>query len=224
MKPKTSSKPKKKATKKTPPKTATKAPKKTRTKKALALANSYNPVPKPGKAKGQMNMEYGLLPKYIRVVDQDTQHEVLHEGDDCEHCSHVTGRKVNLRDQGYLLHPHHIKTRGSGGDDVRRNLIRMSPICHTKVESGQISNRLLQQIVDKREDARDRLIIETTKDICPSITETGECDEPNDLSFCRNQQARYKIDFGEIIKCCSLCPVRDCPDPCAGATDAGIKA
>ncbi len=33
---------------------------------------------------------------------------------------------------------HHIKTKGSGGDDTKENLIEVCRICHTKIHSGEI--------------------------------------------------------------------------------------
>lgn len=39
---------------------------------------------------------------------------------------------------------HHIKTKGSGGNDTEENLIEVCRICHTKIHSGEIkikSNR-----------------------------------------------------------------------------------
>lgn len=33
---------------------------------------------------------------------------------------------------------HHIKTKGSGGDDTKENLIEVCRICHTKIHLGEI--------------------------------------------------------------------------------------
>lgn len=33
---------------------------------------------------------------------------------------------------------HHIKSKGSGGDDVKENLIEVCRICHTKIHTGEI--------------------------------------------------------------------------------------
>lgn len=33
---------------------------------------------------------------------------------------------------------HHIKSKGSGGDDIPENLIEVCRICHTKIHTGQI--------------------------------------------------------------------------------------
>ncbi len=41
---------------------------------------------------------------------------------------------------------HHIKTVGSGGDDVPENLISLCVVCHTKAHHGEISKKLLKDI------------------------------------------------------------------------------
>lgn len=33
---------------------------------------------------------------------------------------------------------HHIKTKGSGGNDIEENLIEVCRICHTKIHAGKI--------------------------------------------------------------------------------------
>jgi hypothetical protein len=43
-------------------------------------------------------------------------------------------------------HVHHIKTKGSGGDDVAENLVTLCPACHTKVHSGELS---IENIITK---------------------------------------------------------------------------
>ena len=46
----------------------------------------------------------------------------------------------------YRLEVHHIKSRGSGGDDVEENLITLCAFCHYKVHSGLIKKEELQRI------------------------------------------------------------------------------
>lgn len=48
---------------------------------------------------------------------------------------------------------HHIKTRGSRGDDIRENLISLGEWCgcHTKAHSAEISKAELWGIVAERE-------------------------------------------------------------------------
>lgn len=36
---------------------------------------------------------------------------------------------------------HHIKTKGSGGDDIEENLIEVCRICHTKIHTGKINTK-----------------------------------------------------------------------------------
>ena len=43
-------------------------------------------------------------------------------------------------------HVHHIKTKGSGGDDVAENLVTLCPACHTKVHSGEL---LIENIITR---------------------------------------------------------------------------
>lgn len=33
---------------------------------------------------------------------------------------------------------HHVKTKGSGGNDTKENLIEVCRICHTKIHTGEI--------------------------------------------------------------------------------------
>jgi ribosome-binding protein aMBF1 (putative translation factor) len=47
--------------------------------------------------------------------------------------------------------PHHIKTVGSGGDDVPENMIQLCTDDHTKAHTGQISKETLREIVRRRE-------------------------------------------------------------------------
>ena len=58
----------------------------------------------------------------------------------CEYCGRA-GR----------IEVHHIKTRGSGGDDVPENLISLCCECHVKAHSGQIPKEKLKYIVERRE-------------------------------------------------------------------------
>jgi ribosome-binding protein aMBF1 (putative translation factor) len=47
--------------------------------------------------------------------------------------------------------PHHIKTVGSGGDDVPGNMIQLCTDDHTKAHTGQINKGTLREIVRRRE-------------------------------------------------------------------------
>lgn len=44
------------------------------------------------------------------------------------------------------IHRHHIKSKGSGGDDVKENFVDLCFECHTKVHSGEL---ILEDIVEK---------------------------------------------------------------------------
>lgn len=41
---------------------------------------------------------------------------------------------------------HHIKTRGSGGNDTEENLVEVCRICHTKIHKGNIPKEKLKDI------------------------------------------------------------------------------
>ena len=45
---------------------------------------------------------------------------------------------------------HHIKSKGSGGDDIEDNLIELCSNCHVKAHSGEISKQELIKIVKRR--------------------------------------------------------------------------
>lgn len=47
--------------------------------------------------------------------------------------------------------PHHIRTRGAGGKEIKNNLIQLCGQCHRKVHDGKIKRRELIEIVAKRE-------------------------------------------------------------------------
>ena len=50
---------------------------------------------------------------------------------------------------------HHIKTKGSGGDDVESNLIEVCRICHRKIHDGKISKKQILEIIGgKKENER----------------------------------------------------------------------
>ena len=84
------------------------------------LSNSFNPVPKNERKKNK------------KLID-DKKHN-------CEYC----GKK------NCYTNTHHIKSKGSGGDDTEDNLIELCSNCHVKVHSGEISKEELIKIVRKR--------------------------------------------------------------------------
>jgi len=81
-----------------------------------------------------------ILEKHKRIKDKKVIKEC--RLDHCEKCNHPA-----------YAEPHHIYTVGSGGGDIRENLIQLScsNACHTKAHSGEISKNELLLIVAKRE-------------------------------------------------------------------------
>ena len=51
-----------------------------------------------------------------------------------------------------IVHVHHIKSKGSGGNDVRENLISLCVTCHDKAHRALISKEYLREIVGRRTD------------------------------------------------------------------------
>ena len=91
-----------------------------RFKTVTDLTNSFNPVPKNERKKNK------------KLID-DKKH-------DCEYC----GKK------NCWTNKHHIKSKGSGGNDTEDNLIELCGACHRKAHSGEISKQELLRIVKKR--------------------------------------------------------------------------
>ena len=48
--------------------------------------------------------------------------------------------------RGGYTEMHHIKSRGSGGDDVAENVCELCKICHSKAHSAQISKAELLKL------------------------------------------------------------------------------
>lgn len=64
------------------------------------------------------------VPKNKRIVNKKLLKDKKHK---CEICG-----KVGPTEK------HHIKTKGSGGNDTEDNLIEVCRICHTKIHAGKI--------------------------------------------------------------------------------------
>ena len=45
---------------------------------------------------------------------------------------------------------HHIKSKGSGGDDIEDNLIEVCRFCHRKIHDGVISKEEILKIISRR--------------------------------------------------------------------------
>ena len=91
-----------------------------RFKTVTDLTNSFNPVPKNERKKNK------------KLID-DKKHN-------CEYCD-----KKNC-----YTNTHHIRSKGSGGDDTEDNLIELCSNCHVKAHSGVISKEDLYKIVKRR--------------------------------------------------------------------------
>ena len=90
------------------------------------LSRSYNPVPKNERKKNK------------KIID-DKKHN-------CEYC----GKK------NCWTNKHHIKSKGSGGDDTEDNLIELCGDCHRKVHDGIIKKEELLKIVKRRKNNYDK--------------------------------------------------------------------
>lgn len=71
-----------------------------------------------------LSKELHPVPKIKRIVDKKLLKD---KKGICEIC----GKKGQTE-------KHHIKTKGSGGNDTKENLIEVCRICHTKIHTGEI--------------------------------------------------------------------------------------
>lgn len=78
-----------------------------------------------------------MIPKPRRIVDPQAIKAARKPY--CEYCGKWGYTEV-----------HHIKTRGSGGDDVPSNLVSLCRACHDKAHRGLISKRELKEIVERK--------------------------------------------------------------------------
>ncbi len=79
-----------------------------------------------------------MCPKHKRIKSRKTIQAVRKSY--CEYC----GRQATGE-------PHHIFTVGSGGGDVKYNLIQLCTCCHVAVHAGNIQRDDLLTIVAERE-------------------------------------------------------------------------
>ena len=81
-----------------------------------------------------------MFPKHKRIKDNKVIQECRLEY--CEYCGSPAYGE-----------PHHIVTRGSGGADIKENLIQLScnNSCHDKAHRGLITKDVLFSIVSRRE-------------------------------------------------------------------------
>jgi predicted HNH restriction endonuclease len=74
-----------------------------------------------------------MLPKPRRITSKSAIEAA--RKDYCELC----GRRG-------VIHVHHIKSKGSGGNDEADNLVSLCPVCHDKVHRGLISREALERM------------------------------------------------------------------------------
>ena len=84
-------------------------------------------------------------PKKKRIVNQKEIDYVHHKRDGA--C--IAGLELKQQCIG-ALHVHHIDTKGSGGDDVRENLITLCTLHHEDVHWGRIKKEKLYEWLEKR--------------------------------------------------------------------------
>lgn len=72
------------------------------------------------------------FPKNVRVKDKKAIAKKSHV---CQFCG-----------KAGVTHSHHIKTKGSGGDDKEENLIELCPICHDLVHRGKIKREQILRL------------------------------------------------------------------------------
>jgi hypothetical protein len=80
-------------------------------------------------------------PKQKRIVNKELIAQIMAEQ---KHCLI----------EGYGRHygeecPHHIKSRGSGGGDVRGNILRVCARHHAVIHNGLISREVLYKILER---------------------------------------------------------------------------
>ena len=71
-----------------------------------------------------LSKEFNPVPKNKRIVNKKL---LKNKKGICEIC----GKKTQTE-------KHHIKTKGSGGNDTEENLIEVCRICHIKIHTGEI--------------------------------------------------------------------------------------
>ena len=86
-----------------------------------------------------MSIDYSnfAFPKNVRIKNKKLINKKKHN---CEYC----GKK------NCYTNTHHIKSKGSGGDDIEDNLIELCSNCHRRAHDGLISKQELIKIVKRR--------------------------------------------------------------------------
>ena len=73
-----------------------------------------------------------MIPKLKRIKDPEAVNSARLPH--CEYCGR-TG----------IMQVHHIKSKGSGGNDTHDNLISLCIFCHAKAHTGEISREQLRE-------------------------------------------------------------------------------
>lgn len=84
-----------------------------------------------------LSKEFYPVPKNKRIKDKKKIDDKTHN---CEYC-----HKKNC-----WTNKHHVKTKGSGGNDTDDNLIELCGTCHRKVHDGIISKEELLEKIKNR--------------------------------------------------------------------------
>lgn len=81
-----------------------------------------------------------MIPKPKRIKDPKLLKRIRHNGyNRCQICGERPSQT------------HHIKTVGSGGDDVSENIVRLCEwTCHPEVEEGRITQDYLRELALQR--------------------------------------------------------------------------
>ncbi len=80
------------------------------------------------------------MKRYKRVKDRKVIKAC--RKDYCEVCGRVA-----------MSEPHHIFSVGSGGGDIKENLIQLCSECHVKTHAGNVDKNVLLRVVALREDS-----------------------------------------------------------------------
>ena len=79
-----------------------------------------------------------MFPKHKRIINRKMIQACRKNR--CEYCGTVTN-----------IEPHHINTRGSGGGDIKENLIQLCTQCHINAHSGVLNKEECMEVVAVRE-------------------------------------------------------------------------
>lgn len=89
------------------------------------------------------------LSKPMRIKSRAVLEEIRAEAERlCQYVDPATGTKCEHPAEG---EPHHIRTRGAGGDDRRENLIQLCVLHHRMFHDGNLDRNVLIWIVAQRE-------------------------------------------------------------------------